>query len=62
MINTVKKNIDPITNEFCSYQVTQVGTNIVFRSTDVIAIKKSLKKFFNILKSNDIVFSIEKKL
>ncbi len=40
----------------------KVGTNIVFRSTDVIAIKKSLKKFFNILKSNDIVYSIEKKL
>jgi hypothetical protein len=29
MINTVKKNIDPITNTFCSYQVTQVGTNVV---------------------------------
>ena len=29
MINTVKKNKDPITNEFCSYQVTQVGTNVV---------------------------------
>jgi len=29
MINTVKKNLDPMTNEFCSYQVTQVGSNVV---------------------------------
>lgn len=29
MINTVKKNVDPITNEFCSYQVTQVNSNVV---------------------------------
>jgi len=29
MINTVKKNVDPMTNEFCSYQVTQVGSNVV---------------------------------
>jgi len=29
IINTVKKNIDIITNEGCSYQVTQVGTNVV---------------------------------
>ena len=28
MIDTVKKNIDPMTNKFCSYQVTQVGTNV----------------------------------
>ena len=25
MINTVKKNIDTLTNELCSYQVTQVN-------------------------------------
>ena len=29
MINTVKKNVDPITNEFCSYKVTQVNSNVV---------------------------------
>ena len=29
IINTVKKNIDIITNQVCSYQVTQVGTNVV---------------------------------
>jgi len=29
IINTVKKNVDPMTNEFCSYQVTQVGSNVV---------------------------------
>ena len=40
----------------------KVGTNIVFRSKDVKAIKKSLKKFCNILKSNDIIFYIEKNL
>ena len=28
MIDTVKKNVDPMTNQFCSYQVTQVGTNV----------------------------------
>ncbi len=29
MINTVTKKINIITNEVCSYQVTQVGTNVV---------------------------------
>ena len=29
MINTVKKMIDSITNEVCSYQVTQVNSNVV---------------------------------
>ena len=29
MINTVKKNINPITNELCSYQVTIVDSNRV---------------------------------
>jgi len=29
IINTVKKNINPITNEFCSYQVTFVNSNRV---------------------------------
>jgi len=29
MIDTVTKNYDGITNEFCSYQVTYVGTNRV---------------------------------
>ena len=28
-INTVKKNINPITNELCSYQVTIVNSNRV---------------------------------
>ena len=28
-INTVTKNYDGITNEFCSYQVTYVNSNIV---------------------------------
>ena len=28
MINTVTKNYDGITNEFCSYQVTYVDSNI----------------------------------
>ena len=29
IINTVKKNINPITNELCSYQVTIVNSNRV---------------------------------
>ena len=29
MINTVKKNLNIITNEVCSYQVTQVNNNVV---------------------------------
>ena len=29
MINTVTKNYDSITNEFCSYQVTYVNSNRV---------------------------------
>ena len=29
IINTVKKNINPITNELCSYQVTFVNSNRV---------------------------------
>ena len=29
MINTVTKNYHPIFNEFCSYQVTYVNSNIV---------------------------------
>jgi hypothetical protein len=29
MINTVTKNYDGITNEFCSYQVTYVNSNRV---------------------------------
>ena len=29
MINTVKKTIDPITNEFSSYNVTQVNSNVI---------------------------------
>ena len=29
MINTVTKNYDGITNEFCSYQVTYVNSNKV---------------------------------
>ena len=29
IINTVKKNISPITNELCSYQVTFVNSNRV---------------------------------
>ena len=29
MINTVKKNLNIITNEVCSYQVTQVNSNVV---------------------------------
>ena len=29
MINTVTKNYDNITNEFCSYQVTYVNSDIV---------------------------------
>jgi len=29
IIETVKKNIDIRNNEVCSYQVTQVGTNVV---------------------------------
>ena len=29
MIDTVTKNYDGITNEFCGYQVTYVGTNRV---------------------------------
>jgi hypothetical protein len=29
MINTVTKNYHPISNEFCSYQVTYVNSNIV---------------------------------
>ena len=46
IINTVKKNKDPMTNEFCSYQVTQVGSNVVLSvpldpaNTDYIAIQE----------------------
>ena len=29
MINTVTKKLNIITNEVCSYQVTQVGSNVV---------------------------------
>ena len=29
MINTVTKNYDGITNEFCSYQVTYTNSNMV---------------------------------
>jgi len=29
IINTVKKNIDIITNQVCSYQVTHVNNNVV---------------------------------
>lgn len=29
IISTVKKNVDPITNELCSYQVTIVNSNRV---------------------------------
>jgi len=28
MINTVKKNISPITNELCGYKVTLVNSNL----------------------------------
>ena len=46
MIDTVKKNVDPMTNQFCSYQVTQVGTNVELSvpldpaNTDYIAIQE----------------------
>ena len=46
MINTVKKNINPITNELCSYQVTIVDSNRVLSvpinsdNTDYQAIQK----------------------
>ena len=46
MIKAVKKNISTMTNEFCSYQVTQVGTNVVLSvpldpaNTDYQAIQK----------------------
>ncbi len=50
IINTVKKNIDIITNEVCSYQVTQVGTNVVLSvpldpdNTDYQAIQEWVAK------------------
>lgn len=59
-INIEFKNVD--LGSYPYFTPPKVGTNIVFRSTDVKAIKKSLKKFCNILKSNDIVFYIEKNL
>ena len=50
MINTVKKNINPITNELCSYQVTLVDSNRVLSvpinsdNTDYIAIQEWVAK------------------
>ena len=58
-------NIEFKTLEIGSYPYftpPKVGTNIVFRSTDLTTVKKSLKKFLNILKSSDMIYSIEKKL
>jgi hypothetical protein len=50
MINTVTKNYDNITNEFCSYQVTYVNSDIVKSvpldqaNTDYIAIQEWIKE------------------
>ena len=60
VINIEFKTVD--IGSYPYFTPPKVGTNIVFRSTNVTAIKKSLKKFFNILESNDIVFNIKKKL
>ena len=59
-INMEFKTID--IGSYPYFTPPKAGTNIVFRSSDVLALKKSLKKFCNILKSNDIVFIIENKL
>jgi len=46
MINTVKKNISPITGQLCSYKVTQTNSDIIKSvpldpaNTDYIAIQK----------------------
>ena len=50
MINTVKKNINPRTNELCSYQVTIVDSNRVLSvpldpaNTDYQAIQEWVAK------------------
>jgi hypothetical protein len=50
MINTVTKNYDNITNEFCSYQVTYVNSDIVKSvpldqaNTDYQAIQEWIKE------------------
>tara|TARA_R100000231_G_scaffold110091_1_gene81527 strand:- start:174 stop:350 length:177 start_codon:yes stop_codon:yes gene_type:complete len=46
MINTVKKNISPITGQLCSYRVTQTNSDIIKSvpldpaNTDYIAIQE----------------------
>ena len=59
MINTVKKNINPITNELCSYQVTIVDSNRVLSvpldpaNTDYQAIQEWAKIDGNTIEDAD---------
>ena len=64
----VAKILETINNEFKLVNIGSypffippiVGTNIVFRCTDAKILNKSVKKFCYILKSNGIVFTLDK--
>ena len=64
----IAKILETINNEFKAINIgsypffipPKVGTNIVFRSTDTKTLNKSVKKFCYILKSNGIMFTLDK--
>ena len=61
ILNNINKEFVPIDiGSYPFFLPPKVGTNIVFRSTDDKLLSKCIKKFCSILKSNDILFSIEK--
>ncbi len=63
IINNINKEFVPVDiGSYPFFSALKVGTNIVFRCKDDKLLDKCIKKFCSILKSNGILFSVEKSI